>query len=63
MPSIDAARVPTLLFRADYNGTLAASRSLASRDGFFLRQAMKHALGPVYVSYYNARFRPTEAAR
>jgi len=31
VPSIDAARVPTLLFRADYNGTLAASRCLASR--------------------------------
>jgi glycosyltransferase involved in cell wall biosynthesis len=35
----------------------AAARSLAGRDSFFLRQAVKHALGPVYVAYHNARAR------
>lgn len=36
----------------------AVARSLAGRDGFFARQAVKHALGPVYVAYHNARSRP-----
>ncbi len=40
----------------------AVARSLGSRDGFFARQALKHALGPLYVAYYNARARPAAAA-
>lgn len=39
----------------------AVVRSLGSRDGFFARQALKHALGPVYVAWYNARARPPAA--
>ena len=31
----------------------AAVRSVAERDGFFLRQSLKHALGDLYVAYYN----------
>lgn len=33
----------------------AAMRSVADRDGFFLRQSLKHALGELYVAYYNRR--------
>ncbi len=40
----------------------ALVRSLSARDGFFGRQALKHALGPVYVAYYNARARPDSTA-
>jgi hypothetical protein len=40
----------------------ALVRSLSARDGFFGRQALKHALGPVYVAYYNARMRPNSTA-
>jgi len=40
----------------------ALVRSLSARDGFFGRQALKHALGPVYVAYYNARTRPNSTA-
>jgi len=34
---------------------MAAARSVAARDHFFIRQSLKHALGYAYVAYHNLR--------